>query len=285
VKRKLSIGLVAVAAVVAALLAAHGLSVQAQPVASIKLPDPGGTVQLYPGCNNIALSFADGTASQTVVQAVTPAGVVQSMWRHNAAQNRFEGFSPAAPQASDLLTVNFMDAVWLCVAGPPPPTPTPPPVAPTATPVPPQPPTATPLPAWYSFTFPSFYTEPDTFRGAVEEIRMMSSIPKTGYHEGVTAPPGSTFALVLMTVQNVGTEPAYVGSYSFRLRDSLGRHFTLSYDQPDSLEVQWAAQDYFQRSGVYDEIQPGLTGSMVFAFLVPTGVSGLVAERCPTDGC
>jgi len=115
-KRKVPIGLVAVAAVVAALLAAHGLSAQSQPVASVALPEPSGTKQLYPGCNNIVLTFPDGTASQTVVQAVTPAGTVQSMWRHNAAQNRFEGFSPAAPQASDLLTVNFLDAVWICVA-------------------------------------------------------------------------------------------------------------------------------------------------------------------------
>ena len=126
-KSKVSIGLVAVAAVAVALLAAHGPAVRAQPVASIALPEPGGSVQLYPGCNNITLTFPDGTASETVVQAVTPAGVVQAMWRHNAAQNKFEGFSPAAPQASDLLTVNFLDAVWLCVRGALPPAPTPPP--------------------------------------------------------------------------------------------------------------------------------------------------------------
>jgi hypothetical protein len=121
-------------AVVAALLAVHGPSARAQPVASITLPPPGATKQLYPGCNNISLTFPNGTASEKVVQAVTPAGAVEAMWRHNAAQNRFEGFSPAAPQASDLLSVNFLDAVWLCIAQAPPP---PPPEAPTATPVPP----------------------------------------------------------------------------------------------------------------------------------------------------
>jgi len=126
------------------LLAAHGLSVQAQPVASIALPSPAGTEQLYSGCNNIALTFPDGTASGTVVQAVTPAGVVQAMWRYDAAQKKFEGFSPAAPQASDLLTVNFLDAVWVCVTGAPTPTRTPP-AEPTSTPVPP-PATNTPVP-------------------------------------------------------------------------------------------------------------------------------------------
>jgi inhibitor of cysteine peptidase len=101
-----------------ALLPVAGSRAQAQAVASIALPDPGGTEQLYAGCNNITLTFPDGTTSQTVVQAVSPAGAAESMWRHDASQNRFVGFSPAAPQASDLLTVNFLDAVWLCVGAP-----------------------------------------------------------------------------------------------------------------------------------------------------------------------
>jgi len=102
----------------ATLLGAAGSRAQAQPVASITLPDPGATKQLYEGCNNIVLTFDDGTTSETVVQAVTPAGAAESMWRHDASQNRFLGFSLAAPQASDLLTVNFLDAVWLCVTMP-----------------------------------------------------------------------------------------------------------------------------------------------------------------------
>jgi hypothetical protein len=142
-KGKVPIGIVALA-VVTGLVAAYGSLAQAQPVASVALPEPrGATVDLYPGCNNIALSFADGTACENVVQAVTPAGVVGAMWRHNAALNKWDGFSPAAPAASDLKTVNMWDAVWLClatVASPPtatplPPTPIPPP--PTQTPVPP----------------------------------------------------------------------------------------------------------------------------------------------------
>jgi hypothetical protein len=151
-KGKVAIGIVALA-VLTALVAAYGSSVRAQPLASIALPSPRGTVDLYAGCNNIALSFPDGTACETVVDAVTPAGVVGAMWRHNAAQNKWDGFSPAAPQASDLKTVNLWDAVWLCLGGAPPPMPTappPPPAAPTATPPPPTPipalPTPTPVP-------------------------------------------------------------------------------------------------------------------------------------------
>jgi hypothetical protein len=104
-------------ALVAALLAARGSLVHAQPVASITLPDPGSTEDLYEGCNNISLTFPDGTASESVVQAVSPTEAVQAMWRYSAAESRFVGFSPAAPQASALLTVDFLDAVWLCVTG------------------------------------------------------------------------------------------------------------------------------------------------------------------------
>jgi polyhydroxybutyrate depolymerase len=83
------------------------------------MPPPGGTVQLHQGCNNIALSFPDGTPSETVTEAVTPAGSVGAMWHHNAAMNKWEGFSPEAAQASDLRTVDFFIAVWLCIAGAP----------------------------------------------------------------------------------------------------------------------------------------------------------------------
>jgi len=101
------------------LLAGSGAIVSAQPVASIALPDPGGVEQLYAGCNNISLTFPDATPSQTVVQAVTPAGTVDTLWRFNGPLNKFEGFSAAYPQASDPMSVNFLDAVSLCVAAAP----------------------------------------------------------------------------------------------------------------------------------------------------------------------
>jgi inhibitor of cysteine peptidase len=90
----------------------------AQPVAAIALPAPGSRVDLYEGCNNVALTFPDGTAIETVVAAVTPAGAVDAVWRHDAALGRFEGFNPRYPAVSDLRTVDFLDAVWLCVAAP-----------------------------------------------------------------------------------------------------------------------------------------------------------------------
>ena len=134
-----------VVGLVMVLLAGSGASVSAQPVATIALPAPGNTQQLYPGCNNISLTFPDATPSQTVVQAVTPAGTVETLWRFNGPLNKFEGFSPAYPQASDLMSVNFLDAVWLCMTtgAPPgavaPPTPVPPTPTPPAQVIPPAP--------------------------------------------------------------------------------------------------------------------------------------------------
>ncbi len=94
--------------------------VQAQQVATITLPAPGSTKTLYEGCNNIALTFPDrttvghphpGSTDKGVVDAIEPPSALQSIWRYDAALKQFLGFSAAAPQASDLLTVNFLDAV------------------------------------------------------------------------------------------------------------------------------------------------------------------------------
>lgn len=104
-KGRLSIGLVALA-VVTAFLASDVPSVSAQ-----------RAVDLYAGCNNVSLSFLNGTAIGDVVDAAVPSSAVESIWRHNAAANTWEGYSPAIPQAGNLPTVNCGDAVWVCVTG------------------------------------------------------------------------------------------------------------------------------------------------------------------------
>jgi beta-lactamase superfamily II metal-dependent hydrolase len=106
---------VVIAAAVGWALFPSGSRLSAQQVATITLPLPGATKALFKGCNSVALTFPDGTPAQSVANAVGPSSAVESIWRYDAAQTRFEAFSPAAPQASDLLTVNFLDAVWICV--------------------------------------------------------------------------------------------------------------------------------------------------------------------------
>jgi hypothetical protein len=124
-----------------ALLAGGGVSVSAQPVARIALPDPGEAKDLFAGCNLISLTFPDGTMSEDVIDAVTPPEAVEALWRQTATLDRFEGFSPAFPQASDLLTVHRLDPVWICISKtqrplPPPVVVTPMPVVGTPTPEP-----------------------------------------------------------------------------------------------------------------------------------------------------
>ena len=87
-------------------------------------PEPLRVVDLAVGCNNVALTYPDGTPVGVVVGSINPQGAMYAIWRLNAtpptpgAGPTFEGFAPAAPQASDLQGVNFLEAVFLCVSVP-----------------------------------------------------------------------------------------------------------------------------------------------------------------------
>ena len=67
--------------------------------------------------------YPDGTPVGTVVSSIEPSGAMYAIWRLNASPPSamgpaFEGFAPAAPQASDLESVGFLEAVFLCVSVP-----------------------------------------------------------------------------------------------------------------------------------------------------------------------
>jgi len=87
-------------------------------------PEPLRVVSLAVGCNNVALTYPDGTPVGVVVGSIDPQGAMYAIWRLNmtpvspATGPAFEGFAPAAPQASDLQGVNFLEAVFLCVSVP-----------------------------------------------------------------------------------------------------------------------------------------------------------------------
>jgi len=87
-------------------------------------PEPLRIVSLAVGCNNVALTYPDGTPVSVVVGSINPQGAMYAIWRLNmtpvspATGPAFEGFAPAAPQASDLQGVNFLEAVFLCVSVP-----------------------------------------------------------------------------------------------------------------------------------------------------------------------
>jgi hypothetical protein len=49
---------------------------------------------------------------------VTPAGALQSIWRLDNATHAFQAYVAAAPQASDLTSLQFLDAAFVCTGGP-----------------------------------------------------------------------------------------------------------------------------------------------------------------------
>jgi subtilisin family serine protease len=93
--------------------------------ATIAMPavasDPAGapiSVNLSTGCNAVGLSFADGSEPSDVASAMTPAGALESIWRLDNATHAFQAYVAAAPQASDLTSLQFLDAVFICTGGP-----------------------------------------------------------------------------------------------------------------------------------------------------------------------
>jgi hypothetical protein len=84
-------------------------------------PDPSGgsmSISLFSGCNALGLTFPDGTTASEVAEAISPAGVFESMWRLDNASGVFQAYSAAAPEVSDLTSLQFLDAAFVCVDGP-----------------------------------------------------------------------------------------------------------------------------------------------------------------------
>jgi len=94
-------------------------------VATIAMPtvtsDPASapiSVNLSTGCNAVGLTFSDGTAPSGLAGAITPAAAFESLWRLDNATGSFQAYVAAAPQASDLTSLRFLDAVFICTSGP-----------------------------------------------------------------------------------------------------------------------------------------------------------------------
>ncbi len=75
----------------------------------------GDAISLAPGCNNVSLTWPDGTLVETVAAAVSPPAVLVAIWLFDAGAGRFLGWSPDPAAPRDLTTVNLLDAVYLCV--------------------------------------------------------------------------------------------------------------------------------------------------------------------------
>jgi hypothetical protein len=74
------------------------------------------TVDLVVGCNPVALTYPNGTATTTVAEGVAPAGALDTIWKYLPADGRWLGYMASAPpEVSDLQTVQRLDAVFVCV--------------------------------------------------------------------------------------------------------------------------------------------------------------------------
>jgi hypothetical protein len=80
----------------------------------------GGTeqVQLYTGCNNVSSTYPSGTPASQVFGTVSPQSALIAGWFYNNGQQRFLGYSPLPGAPNDLVTVNRLDALFICVNGP-----------------------------------------------------------------------------------------------------------------------------------------------------------------------
>jgi hypothetical protein len=78
------------------------------------------TVPLFPGCNNVALTWSAGTSLDTVAQGVTPAGALESIFRYDNTQQRYFGYSPlpAAREAGAndyTAIIRALEPVFVCM--------------------------------------------------------------------------------------------------------------------------------------------------------------------------
>ena len=78
------------------------------------------------------------------------------------------------------------------------------------------------------------------------------------------------FLVVFATIKNLGLESDYVSGYDFVIQDSTTRQFDMA-----ELEVQWAAEDQYGLTGVYEEIQSSFSKDQVFVFDISPISNGL----------
>jgi hypothetical protein len=74
------------------------------------------SVDLVAGCNPLASTWPDGAPIETVAGAVSPAEALAAIWAFDPESGLWQGYSPAAPEVSDLTSVNLLDAIFICMS-------------------------------------------------------------------------------------------------------------------------------------------------------------------------
>jgi hypothetical protein len=74
------------------------------------------SVDLFAGCNPVVATWPDGTPIETVVKAVSPAETLNAVWTFDIESSAWQGYSAAAPEASDLKSVSNLQAIFVCMS-------------------------------------------------------------------------------------------------------------------------------------------------------------------------
>ena len=74
------------------------------------------SVTLVAGCNPVASSYPNSTGVATIAGAIDPSTILISIWEFDTATSTWLGYSPQAPQASNLTVVDRLDAIFICVS-------------------------------------------------------------------------------------------------------------------------------------------------------------------------
>lgn len=106
----------------------------------------------------------------------------------------------------------------------------------------------------------------DDWQYTVTDVTTTNTL--NGRSETVTA--RGVFLVILASVQNLGLESDSISRFDFVIQDSATRQFDMA-----DLRAQWAAQDQFDRTGIYDDIQPSFTEDQVYVFDILPELSGL----------
>jgi len=74
-------------------------------------------IQLFTGCNNVASTYASGTAASQVFANISPSSALIAGWFFINSQQRFVGYSPLPGAPNDLTSINRGDPLFICVNG------------------------------------------------------------------------------------------------------------------------------------------------------------------------
>jgi PKD repeat protein len=92
-----------------------GLASTNTPVITTTTPATTEQVTLYPSCNNVALTWPNGTAITAVAAAISPSASMTAIWEFDNTNQRFLGYSSRPGAPNDITTVNRGDAVFVCM--------------------------------------------------------------------------------------------------------------------------------------------------------------------------